>query len=174
MPATLTGFSCFAASLCVRVTGYFLQQTATAYPYLLTIICPSHSTLYNLCSWNTVVKQPNMPSIFSYKLTNSMEQSPSWEINSRSAGQELIHILYILKPHCRSARARHWSPSWVRCIQCTYYQPISLISILKLSILRTNLFPLPCVLHALLKLARYQKLLFCSDIWELGRKLPFL
>ena len=46
-----------------------------------------------------------------------MEQSPSWEPNLFSAGQEIPQILRNPKVHYTFISARHLSLSWARSIQ---------------------------------------------------------
>jgi len=96
-----------------------------------------------------------------------MEQSPSWEANSRATSQEIPAFYGILRFITEFTPARHWSLSWSRCTHSPPFHPISLRSILILySHLRlclpSGLFPLgfptkmlyaftisPCVLHDL-------------------------
>jgi len=56
------------------------------------------------------------------ELTNSMEQSTSWEANSHSASQEIPHLLWNLKVHCYVHKGLQLTPS----------HPVSLRSILVL------------------------------------------
>jgi len=40
--------------------------------------------------------QDSLKYVKEFKINNSMEQSPSWEANSHSANQEMIHLLWDL------------------------------------------------------------------------------
>jgi len=46
-----------------------------------------------------------------------MEQHSSWERDSRSAGQEIPHLLWNPKFEYVFKIARHWTISWARLIQ---------------------------------------------------------
>jgi hypothetical protein len=63
-----------------------------------------------------------------------MELSLSWEADSHAATQELLNILWNPKIHYCVHRALHWSLYWARSIQSIPSHPISLRSILILSI----------------------------------------
>ena len=65
-------------------------------------------------------------------LTYSMEQSPSWEANRFSAGQEILHILWNLKVHYRIHKCQ-LSLSWASSIQSIPPHPTSWRSVLILS-----------------------------------------
>jgi len=55
-----------------------------------------------------------------------MEQSPSWEADSRSTNQEILCLTRNPKFHCCGKRTRHWSLSWARWVQSTSRHPVSL------------------------------------------------
>jgi hypothetical protein len=56
--------------------------------------------------------------------SNSMVHFPSWEANSRSSSQEILHLLWIRSFFTMFTRVRQWSLSWARCIQSiSTYQP---------------------------------------------------
>jgi len=48
-----------------------------------------------------------------------VELRPSWQINSHSTSQKIYHLLWNLKNHDRA----HWSLSWTKWIQSTYFHP---------------------------------------------------
>jgi len=62
-----------------------------------------------------------------------MEQSPSWEANSRLASQELPAFHGTWRFITVFTRAYHWSLFWARIMQSTPSHPISLRSIPVLS-----------------------------------------
>jgi hypothetical protein len=62
-----------------------------------------------------------------------VQESPSEEATSYSASQEIGHILWKLKFHCRNNNSLLLAQVKLRLIQCTFAQPVSLVSILVLS-----------------------------------------
>ena len=68
-----------------------------------------------------------------YRLTYSIEQSPSWEANLFSASQEILHIAWNPQVHFAFTCASHLSLSCARPIQSMPSHPISWRSILILS-----------------------------------------
>jgi len=70
------------------------------------------------------------------KITNSMNQSPSWEANSCSASQGTPHLSWYLNVYYLITvytRVSHWILSWARWIESTSPHPTYLWSILILS-----------------------------------------
>jgi hypothetical protein len=63
-----------------------------------------------------------------------MEQTPAWEDDSSSCGQQITHFLWKLKAITPFTRLRHWAVSWVRRIKSTCSYPISLWPILMLPV----------------------------------------
>lgn len=61
-------------------------------------------------------------------LTDSMEKSPSWKVNSQSASQEIPHHSWNTKVH-KSTKAHYWTIPWARWTRFTFWNPISLIHI---------------------------------------------
>jgi len=61
---------------------------------------------------------------------NSMGQSPTWEVNSHSASQEIPRLLWNQKVNYRIYKNPPVVPTWARCIQSTPYKHIFLRSIL--------------------------------------------
>ena len=53
-------------------------------------------------SWNIIIGPYLLIYLFTYLLTYSMQQRPSWEANLFSAGQEIPHTLWNPKVHYRS------------------------------------------------------------------------
>jgi len=45
-----------------------------------------------------------------------MEQSPSWQVNSHSAGPEIHRLLWNRRFITLFTRALYWSLSWATCI----------------------------------------------------------
>jgi hypothetical protein len=66
------------------------------------------------------------------EITNSMEESPTWEADSHSASQEIPRLLWNPKFITFFTKARHWF--WARSTQSTTYQPFPLRSNLILSL----------------------------------------
>jgi hypothetical protein len=82
--------------------------------------------------WRRNTNHP-IPLLPTYLLTNYMKQSPSWEAKSHSASQEILQFYGTLRFITAFTTARYWSLSWVRWIQSTPSNFISLRSILILS-----------------------------------------
>jgi len=53
----------------------------------------SEELLWSMHEWLSLIVS------LSYRRTHSMEQSPSWEVNSHSASQEILHLLWNMKVH---------------------------------------------------------------------------
>lgn len=79
-------------------------------------------------------------------VTNSMEQSFSWEAFSHSASQEMVCVLWNFRLSTMSTRATHWTLTQARWILSTPLHPVSSWSILVLPShicpsLASDLFP---------------------------------
>jgi hypothetical protein len=82
-----------------------------------------------------------------FNLVQKLEQNPSWEADSNSASQKIIHHLCSPKAHYRVNKNPPLLPIWARWIQSTPSHPIYLGSILILSSclrlrIPSDLFPL--------------------------------
>jgi hypothetical protein len=63
-----------------------------------------------------------------------MQGSPTWEDNSQSASQEILHLLQNVKVYFHVHKTPLLASTWARCIHSTTSHPITLRSILILSL----------------------------------------
>jgi len=96
-----------------------------------------NNTVWNTWCHNTisvVVKQmDNLLFTFTYLLTYSREQRPSWEGNRFSSSQEIPCIIWNRKVHYHIHKCCHLPLSWPRSIQGMPSHPTSWRSIILLS-----------------------------------------
>jgi hypothetical protein len=91
-----------------------------------------YSFLWSGDTMNTRVGLTALHYFMTDRLTNYMEQSPSWEANSHSTSQGIHHLLWNQRLTDVFTRACQWSLSWDSCSQSAPFHPVSLRSILTL------------------------------------------
>jgi len=98
----------------------FRQQWSIQNEWSLVWLClPSCSFTHGQGNGSVFVKNTLVPVI-----SNSKEQSPSWEADSHSANQEIPHLLWNPRKFITVfTRGCNWTTSWARWIQYTSLHP---------------------------------------------------